>query len=336
MKEIDEILESQIGNMGGEEAGSEEVEKNPTLGKAKYFGSKNKADKKEESGNDTPIRIGWIEMNREEFGERGQFYPEDWKFYIKAATVDDIKNWSSIDEERPDQVLEVLNEMLRNNLKIVDADGANINCLKINDWDRFFFLCKIREYTFYKGEKEISYDGECPNCEHKVVYKLNSNTLSYEMPDQDLINRYYDNENRCWVVDPAEYDVKGPVIKFYLPTVEKDTVIFRRSLAKARDKKKLNETFLKFLPWLMSKVSLRDDNVNDHFIAEAEGVYKSWNMDMFGLAEEILRNITVTQKDKLSIICPHCGEEVDGDIQFPDGLRGLFTVQGGRQKFGKK
>ena len=30
MKEIDEILESQIGNMGGEEAGSEEVEKSPT------------------------------------------------------------------------------------------------------------------------------------------------------------------------------------------------------------------------------------------------------------------------------------------------------------------
>lgn len=132
MDDMNKILESQIGGIGEDEPRFEpELRDEPkSLGKAKYHGAAEK-DTKEEARkrveeaidsarlNATPIRGGYIEMNIDELGDRAVFYPEGWKFYIKPATVDDIKNWSSIDEERIDQVNDVFNEIIRSCANIV-------------------------------------------------------------------------------------------------------------------------------------------------------------------------------------------------------------------------
>ena len=126
-------LESQIGEMGGIQ------EETTNLGKLEHFG-KSKEDKLSKSEKDelerfrqlaakkttlgkvqdfdgeqqvTSISEGWIPVNRDEMGIRSQFYPQDWTFYIRPATVQAIKNWTAIDEERPDVVNNVFNEIGR-------------------------------------------------------------------------------------------------------------------------------------------------------------------------------------------------------------------------------
>lgn len=333
----DKILEEQIGNLGGEPLVASSAEhESSSLGHAKFFGRKPERDEREDKVDPQLIRTGWIELGREEFEERSQFYPADWRFFIRPATVDDIKNWSSVDETRLDQVDRVFNEIIKSCVKIT-GDTGNISWGKICSWDRFWLLNKIREYTFNTGENKISYDDECINCGQPLKFELSSSSLVFEMPDQDIIDQYWDVNERVWRIDPQEYDVNGPVIKFYVPTLEKDAAIFDWALRITRENenKRPKDTLLKFLPWMVQRVA-RDEKVTEKFIKDAEGVYKMWGMDMFNLADQILRNIAVIPNEKLRVICPHCGEEVETPVRFPNGVRSLFNVQSGHKKFGKK
>ena len=155
-------LESQIGDIGAESAltgkklkhaasygGKEELDASD---QASLDGFLNRSKKSEE---EVKIGDGWIPLNREEMGIRSIFYPEPWEFYIKPATVSAIKNWTGIDEERPDQVHKIMNEICKSCIKIDThmIDGAGWT--QINSWDRFWFILKVREYTFSKGESKV-------------------------------------------------------------------------------------------------------------------------------------------------------------------------------------
>lgn len=349
-KDENNILEEQIGNAGGEETVG--------LGHIDHFpGQKERLDKEEQesldrfnkqtshlrlgegfaerNGMSADIREGWIPVDRESFGIRSQFYPADWEFRIKPATVEAIKNWSSIDEENLASTNTVFNEIIKSCVSIVTPNG-NVPAFKMNSWDRFFLILKVREYTFAKGENTISYNEECDMCGHELTYTLRSEDLFYEFPDEDLVEKYWDQEERCWVIDPKEYDVRGyGVVKLYVPTLEKDDAIVKWAYAQAQQDKQLQEAFIKFLPWMLDRAP-KDPTLLDKKIKECKREFKSWDNDMFLFMEDVLKNITINPSEKLTQKCPNCGEEVSAAVRFPNGISSLFTIQGRHKKFGSK
>ena len=58
----------------------------------------------EKIGQNAEIRDGWMEVDRRLLGDRDVFYPENWKFRIRPATVELVRNWSTIDDENPNSV----------------------------------------------------------------------------------------------------------------------------------------------------------------------------------------------------------------------------------------
>ena len=64
-------------------------------------------------GDSAEIREGWMTVDRKLLGERDVFYPEEWEFRIKPATVEAIRNWSTIDEENPNSIDIVFDEILK-------------------------------------------------------------------------------------------------------------------------------------------------------------------------------------------------------------------------------
>lgn len=280
------------------------------------------------------FREGWMEVDRKLLGERSQFYPEDWQFRIKPATVEAIRNWSTIDEENPLSVDNVFNEIMKSCFSIVGSNGTPIPWGNANSWDRFFFVLLIREYTFKTGENKISINEECPECSNNVEFTLNSQSLMYEMPDPEVMPKY-NPEDRTWFIDPREYEVDAEPITLYLPTLEKENNIKNWVTARLREDKKVDSVFVRFLPWLAQKIS-KDDTIAKKQIREIEVRFNSWDTDMFSFMDEVLRNITITPLRKLVEICPICGEEVTTNIQFQDGIRSLFNVAGKHRKFGKK
>ena len=359
MTKEEKNLESQIGALGGDPSqfeqetmigkkikhvpGKKELSQNEEQEMEEFLQRSRKKSTiqqtleldEQESPRIINVSEGWNEISRAELGQRSMFYPADWRFFIKPASVEAIKNWSAIDEERFDTVNAVLNEIIRSCVSIKTASG-NVPWSRLNSWDRFWFVLKVREYTFRTGESEIKFDDHCSECDEKITYTLDCKSLYYEFPDEDIM-RHWNETERAWYINPREYDVEHDTIKLYVPTLEKDQAILDWAVAQARAKKKIKDTFLKYLPWLLPKAP-KDEKVLDKFIKDCELQYDSWDVDMFEFMEDVVNNIQISPSENLKKICPHCGEEVISHVQFPSGqVKYLFKSQTTKhKKFGSR
>ena len=339
------VLENQIGEMGS----VEETPKSTSLGKLKHpesYGSRSGLDEEEQKSleefknrrkkiqdTETPVAEGWIPLDRTELGKRSLYYDEDWEFSIRPATVQAIKNWTSVDEENPEELNKVFNEIIRLCVRIVDGKGNVHTWQEMKSWDRFWFILKVREYTFTHGESKIEYTDQCENCDEDLVFTLNSASLTYEYPDDDLL-KYWDGQK--WVIDPREYDVDADPVTLYTPTLGKDQAIIDWAIARARQgRKDVDENFIKFLVWMISKPS-RDPQNFETQVRQAQNIYKSWDVDMYSFMTDVVRNITINPSEKLSTKCPHCGAEVTSQVQFPNGVKSLFKIESKAKKFGSR
>lgn len=345
-------LEDQIGNAGAEETQNTQKQ---TLGKLKHNSivggkddlsndedeslkdfmssvDKKKAKQKEEN----IVASGWIPIDREEMGLRSMFYPEDWEFFIKPASVQAIKNWTAIDETRADQTNRVLNEICKMCVKI-DTHNAlsSAGWGSINSWDRFWFILKVRELTFTKGETNIEFEDECSSCGEQIKYTLTTDSLFYEYPDEDIIEKYWNG--KCWEIVPRDFDLDEENVILYTPTLAKDNNIISWATEQARANKKIDETFVQFLMWMMP-YSFSEKNMTqlDRYIEKCYKDYKSWSPEKFEFMDDVIRNLTINPQEQLKTTCPICGGEATSNVRFPNGIKVLFKPETKVKKFGSR
>lgn len=343
--DINEALASEIGGIGAD------TYENVGLGKLKNpaaYGQKEDLASDEQASLDrflskgrqlkeqeerAEISSGWIPINKDDMGIRGAFYDPAWEFSIKPATMKAIKNWTAIDENRPDQVNKVFNEIIKQCVKIDTHSPQGAGWAQVKSWDRFWFILKVREYTFTNGENKVEFTDECNECGHDITFNLTADALHYEFPDENLIQDYWDGKN--WVIDPREYDVDHDPITLYTPTLGKDEAIIDWATNKSRNGGKIDENFIEFLVWMLDKPS-KDINMLDRQIEKLHKEYNSWDVDMFAFMRDVLKNITINPSENLSMRCPHCGQETISGVQFPDGITALFGSNKPRKKFGSR
>lgn len=341
-------LESEIGNVGS----TEEPEAPKSLGKIQHkeilgqqgdldeteaaamaaFQARTKAAR-EERLEAPSIGDGWVLIDRSEMGVRSDFYPSMWNFYIKPATVSAIKNWTSVDETNTAAVYKVLNEIIRTSVKIDTQGEGHGGWGSINSWDRFWFILKVREITFAKGESKVEFEDQCSECGHDLLYRLTSEALHFEYPDDELIEKYWDGNQ--WNIDPAEYDVDHEPIILYTPKLGRDERIIEWATAQARANKQTDENFIRFLMWMLPNPS-KDPNVLNRQIEKIYKEYKGWSIEMYEFMDDVVRNLTVDPSENLRMICPSCGQEAISSVRFPDGIKVLFRVEGKAKKFGSR
>lgn len=345
-KNFNEKMEDQIGSIGNEPE---------SFGKLQHIpGEQEKLNEEQEDSRKSfeemvsrkregrvidgafDIRGGWVPIDRAELGFRSQFYPEGWEFRVKPATVEAIKNWSSIDEENVAVVNNVMNEIIKACVSIYDNNTQmSIPWDKINSWDRFWFILKVREYTFVKGEQALEFDDECDECGAPVHFVLTANSLFYEFPDESVVEKHWDAEPRYWDIDPKDYDVQYHKVKFFVPTLQKDAAILRWLYSQNEAGKNIDEVFIKFLPYMLERAP-KDANILGRMIKDCHTEFRNWDTETFLFFDEVRRNITLNPTEKLITKCLNCGEEVHSSVRFPNGIKYLFAVQGRHKKFGSK
>lgn len=333
-------LEEQIGNLGGATGGG--------LGKLRSKSKKDQLTEEEqksleefkeraknikEEQADVVVGSGWIPVDRSEMGTRSLFYPADWSFFVKPATVQLIKNWTSIDDNDPQQVYRILNEVVKSSVKIETGGSFGRGWQSINTWDRLWFVLKVREVTFAKGESKVEYEDECDKCGANIIYTLSPSALHYEFPDDDLIEKYWDGQK--WVIDPEEYGVSHAQITLYTPTLGNDDTILEWVRAKVQMKQTVDETFITFLPWMFNKVP-KDPQMIDKMFNKIYTEYKDWDINMFEFMSDVVRNINIDQSETLRVKCPECGQEGTSTVRFPNGVKELFRVETQVKKFGSR
>lgn len=352
-EEFNDAMEQQIGNMGGEVVNEEPK----NLGKLKHIpGQQEELSQEEQNSREAfeaaiarkrgssqmrivgsnDVQDGWIPIDRGSMGVRSQFYPMGWEFRVRPATVEAIRNWSSIDEENLSVVNNVMNEIVRTCVSIFDNEtGLAIAWDKIKSWDRFWFILKVREYTFVNGEQAMEFDEDCDNCGENVHFKLTPDALFYEFPDPEVVERCWNQREQYWDIDPTAYDIDHYKVKFFTPTLQKDNAILQWLYSQNEAGKHLDEVFVKFLPYMLERAP-KDTTLLERMIKECHTEFKRWSQDEFLFFDEVRRNITINATEKLITKCPNCGEEVRSTVRFPNGIKYLFAIQGKHRKFGSK
>lgn len=282
------------------------------------------------------ISNGWIPVSREGLKDRGIFYPMEWQFRIKPVKTDTAVKWSSIDTKKQDyqiQIWNVMQEIVKQSVKIETPTGP-LNWTRINSWDRFWFIMRVHDISYAKSSK-IEFTDECESCGEETTFCLETDKLAFDMPDSDIVDKYWSQNEQCWKIDPSEYDMPGSIIKLYPKTMGKDDVIVKWAYAQAQMGKTTDEDFIKVLPWLM-KSSPSDLKLADKMIKDIQREYKNWAGEMKVFMDEIIRNVDVTPEEKIMVICPSCGLEVRSSLQFQNGVKSLFPVETRHKKFGTK
>lgn len=285
------------------------------------------------------IGKGWIPLDREGMKDRSIFYPADWEFRVKPAGIEITKNWSQINENDENkqrlqlQIWNIFNEIVKKCVTIKTPTGI-LNWTHINSWDRFWFVKRVHDYSYANAGK-IEFTDECENCGEEITFTLEADKLAFDMPDESVIDKHWDVIENCWKIDPKEYDINRPIIKLYTPTMGKDDIIVQWAYAQNQMGKKTDDTFLKFLPWLM-KTAPKDIKLADKMIKELERQFKTWDEDFFDFMDEVIKNINVSPEEQLTTTCPNCGVEVHSTVQFQNGVKSLFTMEVRHKKFGTK
>lgn len=250
----------------------------------------------------------------------GDFYPEGTLFKIRPATVKEIQYYSMVDENNIPDILDKMNYMLYNCVKIRYVDGRTGTSNEIIDQDRLYILFLIRELTFQSGNsltvKTKNVNGG------EVNIELRTENFNLMHPDVEIEN-YFNNVNKSYDFELTN----GEFFSLKPPTIGLQKC-FQDYITSQRDKKP-NLSFLKIIPFLLDGRSY----------ISAEGIEAKLeyfeNLDdiSFQFLNSAVGKIKLGIKNLKKVID---GEEVIADFAFPNGAGGIFVIPDAFDAFIKK
>lgn len=287
-----------------------------SLGKSEEW--KNQNTRQEESSA-VGVDIGWKPFPAENLPSRGMFYPDGTTFSIKAASVAEIRHFSTIDENDPLDLDDKLNMVVDKCLQVKFPD-KHANWKDLKEEDRFCLIFAIRDLTFKNGENKLSINLKCgQTClgdgSFSEKIEMSNDNFEYYQIDPKLM-RYYSQQEKCFVIPSKEIGV----IKLYIPSLGVTTFIKNYLREKQRKGEFFDRTFAKvasfsFGDWRM---------LNDAQYKKAEQDSFGWNAKKLSAMLKLVELIRFGVKTRITRTCNKCGAEVSAPLSFPGGVKSLF------------
>ena len=250
----------------------------------------------------------------------GRFYPEGTRILIRAARVNEIREFSIINEEDPKDIRDKMIYIVSQCTKVYFGNTPG-HFRDILEDDSLVLVFKIRELTFINGQTSIKIpvpEGACPTpgCKPQEYVYFDSTKLEFKKPST-LLEKYYDPVERCYNVQTKSFGA----IKLYPPTIGVTTVIADWIRERQLENGKIDAALADILPYTIK--DWRTFSAKQVFpkLSELAG----WSSDKFslvlGLKDEISIGIEYEIKEK----CAQCGGELTIPVTFPDGFKSLFV-----------
>lgn len=300
-------LES-LENKGYEDAG-EFVDRKTSLGVASGF------DDIDDVNSFAP---GYIEIYSSEFPSKGIFYGKESKFLIRAASVNEIKQFSTMNEEDPYSVDDALNQILKSCLVYRDSNMMK-SYKDLKEEDRIYVILAIRELTFVKGENALTVKTICNECGTENQINITKDSFDSNEPDQKLM-RYYNEDLRLFEVKTKS----SGIIKIQAPSVGIMMEVTKYMQKTQMEGKKLDKAFIKTLPYMVSDWR----GLNDKTISNLQMDFMSWNATQFQTVNALIEMCKVGVKENITSVCENikCQAEVIAPISFPNGIKSIFII----------
>ena len=250
----------------------------------------------------------------------GRFYPENTKISIRAARVDEIREFSAIDENDIKDVTDKLTYMISQCVKVYygNVPGSYRDLLSA---DKIVLILKIRELTFLDGMSSIKLPVpvnacETTGCKPQDSVIFNSTKLNFTTPSPEL-EKYYDNTNRCYNIKTKSFGT----ITLYPPTIGVTTIVNNWIVEQAKEERKIDIALTEILQYLVGNWR----GLNDKSIFNILGELSVWSTEKFVLVYRLIEKLNIGIEFELKDRCETCGGEITVPITFPDGYKSLFV-----------
>lgn len=250
----------------------------------------------------------------------GRFYPDNTRISIRAARVDEIREFSAIDENDIKDVTDKLTYMVSQCVKVYygNVPGSYRDLLSA---DRIVLILKIREITFLDGMSSIKLPVpanacETYGCKPQETVIFNSTKLNFTTPSPE-IEKYYDSVDKCYHIKTKSYGD----ITLFPPSIGVSSIVTNWIVEQAREEKKIDASLTEILQYLVGDWR----RLNSKSIFNILGELSTWDTQKFTLVYRLIEQINIGIEFELKERCETCGGEITVPISFPDGYKSLFV-----------
>jgi hypothetical protein len=258
--------------------------------------------------------IGWKNVPLANLPSQGLFYPEGTEVAIRAASVAEIRHWSTIDENDALGIDDMLNFVIEKCCRIrMSNRPANFKDLK--EIDRFYLLFAIRDFTFKNGENRLytSYQTE-EGTEERI--EITKDAINYFKPDEKLM-KFYNSERKCFVFQMKN----GEIFDLHFPSLGVMAFIKTYAKAKAQRNQNFDKAFLKYSPFLLPEWKGLTDREYERALQES----LTWSIQKISLMDKITTMLASSVNPEVVYINDR-GEEAAVPLSFRGGIKSVFLI----------
>lgn len=256
----------------------------------------------------------------------GIFYKQGSKISIRGAKVQEVQDYSVVDDKNYIDITDKMNGILKTCIKFIRPDSTQGSYQDIKDADRLYLIFMIRELTF-PGGRNLSKEVSCSHCHHDFSIefrathseKTHKTFVNHDMPEK--IGKFFDEFEKVYRIPLKDKDGDDVPYEFAPPTIGLQEVLFGDIKLKVQMEKDPNVAFLKVIPFqLHDKISITPEGIK-----AKEQEFRQMDMTNFQILNQVINHMLFGIKE-LKTECPECGQEVRTDMSFPEGASSLFVI----------
>ena len=279
-----------------------------SLGKAQKFQEPAYTD--EELGAD----LGWKMVPLENLPSQGYFYEAGTQVAIRAATVAEIRHWSTIDDNDLLSIDEMLNFIIEKCCRIkVPGKAGSYKDLK--EIDRFYLIFAIRDFTFKNGENKLFVTASNEDGSEDKI-EVTKDIVDYFNPDEKLL-KYLNASRQCFEIRMKN----GEAFDLYLPSL--GTMMFIKNYVngKRQSGQKFDKAFVKYAPFLFPDWKILTQAAYDKAVQESY----TWSVQKISVMETIVSLLASSVNPQVRYQTKEGGEQV-APLNFRGGFKSLFLI----------
>lgn len=277
------------------------------------------------------LNMGYIPIKLEIVPSKCYFNPKDIKMEVRAASLDEIKQYSAMNEEDPNDVdTQLINIMERCMVytEIVNGEAIKRSVENLKERDKLFYLFLIRDVSMAKHQRynKLYQEVKCPHCGTPNKKEIDHNIFSYDDIPKGIM-KYYDPVDRCFKLNTEEI---GGELRFYIPSIGVrrwlKKYIIDQEIKKSRGEGGFYDTqFLTCIEYLVED----HKKLSEAFLEEEYRKYKAiWTYDKHEVVRYLVEGIGVGIKPSVTFNCHNeeCNQPITSVLRFRRGIRNILNL----------
>lgn len=259
--------------------------------------------------------LGYLNIPVDTLPTMGLYYPQGTRIFIRAARGEEIKHWSTMNDQdtaQLSQVDDILNYIIERCVSVKVPGDIPGSWRDLKDIDRFYLLLAIREFTFLDGDNELM----VPVSEGKNIPVTKEMIDFITIPEE--IMKHYSPEERCFV-----FKLKtGREIRMHIPSLGATAWLKNYAQAKNMAREGFDTDFILYAPMLIADFRGLSQRAYEEMVADSQ----MWTVQEWSLIGHVRDTLAAAAEPKIKYQDEN-GQEVTIPLTFRGGIKALFTIQ---------